>query len=34
MDDDDHPGGPWPRVLISDRQDLPLDTAALVEVSC
>ena len=32
MDDDDHPG-PWPRVLISDRQDLPLDAAALVEVA-
>jgi probable rRNA maturation factor len=33
MDDDDHPGGAWPRVLISDRQDLPLDAAALAEVA-
>jgi probable rRNA maturation factor len=23
--DDDHPAGPWPRVLISDRQGRPLD---------
>jgi probable rRNA maturation factor len=33
MDDDDHPDGSWPRVLISDRQDLPVDVSALAEVA-
>jgi probable rRNA maturation factor len=27
--DDDHPAGPWPRVLISDRQIRPLDEDGL-----
>lgn len=29
MDDDDHPAEPWPRVLISNRQDRPLDEEGL-----
>jgi probable rRNA maturation factor len=33
MDDDDHPGGSWPRVLISDRQGLPVDVSALAVVA-
>jgi probable rRNA maturation factor len=33
MDDDDHPGGSWPRILISDRQALPLDESALAVVA-
>jgi probable rRNA maturation factor len=27
--DDDHPAGPWPRVLISDRQARPLEVESL-----
>src|SRR5215211_6942228 len=37
MDDDDHPHGrpraDWPRVLISDRQELRVDAEALAEVA-
>ena len=33
MDDDDHPGGIGPRILISDRQDLPVDAPALAELA-
>jgi probable rRNA maturation factor len=33
MDDDDHPGGSWPRILISDRQALPVDESALAAVA-
>lgn len=33
MDDDDHPGGTWPRVLISDRQDRPVDAEALADLA-
>jgi probable rRNA maturation factor len=33
MDDDDHPVGSWPTVLISDRQELPVDLAALAELA-
>jgi probable rRNA maturation factor len=29
MDDDDHLGASWPRVLISDRQELSVDVSAL-----
>lgn len=33
MDDDDDPGGPWPRVLTSDRQDRPVDAEALADLA-
>jgi len=33
MDDDDHPDGSWPRILISDRQGLPVDVSALAAVA-
>jgi probable rRNA maturation factor len=33
MDDDDHAGGSWPRILISDRQALPVDESALAVVA-
>ena len=33
MDDDDHPDGGWPRILISDRQGLPVDVSALAEIA-
>jgi probable rRNA maturation factor len=33
MDDDDHPGGTRPRVLISDRQGLPVDAPALAALA-
>ena len=43
MDDDGHPGagdlpddardGPWPKVLISNRQDRPVDEGALLELA-
>jgi probable rRNA maturation factor len=33
MDDDDHPDGGWPRILISDRQGLPMDVSALAEIA-
>jgi probable rRNA maturation factor len=33
MDDDDHPDGGWPRILISDRQGLPVDVSALGELA-
>src|SRR5687768_15717738 len=33
MDDDDHPGGTRPRILISDRQGLPVDAPALAALA-
>jgi probable rRNA maturation factor len=31
--DDDHTSGPWPRVLVSDRQARPLDAGALAALA-
>lgn len=33
MDDDDHPVESWPRVLISNRQDEPVDETGLRELA-
>jgi probable rRNA maturation factor len=33
MDDDDHPVGTWPRVLISNRQDEPVDEKGLCDLA-
>jgi probable rRNA maturation factor len=33
MDDGDDPGEIWPRILISDRQGLPVDAPALAELA-